>query len=194
MVLDAGTSTSGLYAALTFHHARLEASGRHLLSTLQLEGSKGARTCLAKFRCELDAHLEAEERWILPAYGRIRPQAKEVICREHEQIRAMADRFARSLDRPPVDEAALHQLLELLNLHCRREEPELYRWAETAIGEPESRAVIQKIETSEVCEVGESRRDAPRSKDIVDEASDESFPASDSPAWFIRRESRSIPR
>jgi hypothetical protein len=152
MVLDAGTSTSGLYAALTFHHARLEASGRHVLSTLHLEGPSGAKRSFVKFKRELDAHLEAEERWVLPAYGLIRPQAKEVICREHEQIRAMADRFARSLDTRRVDEPALCQLLELLGLHCRREEPELYRWAETAIGEPESRAVIQRIETSEFCE------------------------------------------
>ena len=154
MVLDAETNTSGLYAALMFHHARLEASGRHVLSTLHLEGRHGARTCFAQFKRELDAHLEAEEKWVLPAYGRIRPQAKEVICREHEQIRSVADRFARSLDTPPADEPALHQLLELLGLHCRREEPELYRWAETAIGEPDSLAVIQKIETSEICYEG----------------------------------------
>jgi hypothetical protein len=151
MVLQSEANSSGLYAALTFHHARLETSGRHVLSALHLEGPRAAKASFAKFRCELDAHLEAEEAWVLPGFARVDPESSQAICAGHAQIRKVSDAVARSLEAPPADESAMHELLELLDLHCRREEHELYRWAETGIGESESRAVIQKIEMSELC-------------------------------------------
>jgi hypothetical protein len=150
--LGSEPSCSGLYAALTFHHARLETSGRHVLSTLHLEGPAAAKLTFAGFRCELDAHLEAEEAWVLPAFARVEPEASQAICADHAEIRVATDVVARSLDAPPVNEPAMYKLLELLQLHCRREETQLYRWAETGVGEPESRAVIQKIEMAELCE------------------------------------------
>src|SRR4051794_6095155 len=143
------TSSSGLYGALTFHHARVETSGRHALTTLRLEGIEAARPSFDAFRRELEGHLEAEERWMLPSFARFDPQACEAIRLEHARIRDGIARASRSLDARAADERPLHELLELLVLHCQREESELYRWAETAIGEEESRAVLQKIEIAE---------------------------------------------
>jgi hypothetical protein len=155
MVLGSQSSVSGLYAAMTFHHARLETSGRHVLSTLHLEGRAAAQRSFDAFRRELEAHLEAEERWVLPAFARVEPNASEDILTEHGQIREAAGAAERSFDdrtdgpgKAP-DERPMHELLELLCEHCRREESNLYRWSETAIGEPESRAVLQKIEAAE---------------------------------------------
>jgi hemerythrin len=150
MTLGAEPSSSGLYAALYFHHARLEASGRHVLSTLRLEGPAAARGAFKTFKCELEAHLEAEERWVLPGFARAEPEAYEAIREEHMLIRQMSESLTWSAATVASDERTLHELVDLLLAHCRREEQTLYRWAETAIGEPESRAVLQKIEAAEL--------------------------------------------
>jgi Hemerythrin HHE cation binding domain len=152
MVAGSDPSTSGLYGALTFHHARLEASGRHALSMLQIEGSSGARASFRAFERELIAHFEAEETWVLPAFARARPQAYEAVRAEHAQLRSAVDAVARSFGANAADQRALHDLLERLLELWRREEGDLYRWAETAIGESDSRAVIQKIEAAELGE------------------------------------------
>jgi len=55
MILPAIVIGAGLYAALTFHHARLEAKARHVLATLQLGGADAARESFASFNRELAA-------------------------------------------------------------------------------------------------------------------------------------------
>jgi hypothetical protein len=108
MVAGPDPSTSGLYGALTFHHARLEASGRHALSMLQIEGSSGARASFRAFERELIAHFEAEETWVLPAFARARPQAYEAVRAEHAQLRSAVDAVARLFGANAVDQRALH--------------------------------------------------------------------------------------
>jgi hypothetical protein len=134
---------------LIYHHARLEASGRHVVSTLQLEGPAAARTFFGAFKRELDAHLEAEETWVLPPFAGVRKQVYEAVCADHVEIRRAADLAEKSLDAGSTDDHPLHRLLALLEENCRREESDLYRWSETAIGEHDSRAVLQKIEAAE---------------------------------------------
>jgi Hemerythrin HHE cation binding domain len=152
MVVGPDPNTSGLCAALSFHHARLETCGRHVLSMLQAHGSSGARASFGSFQRQVIGHLEAEETWLLPAFARARPQACETIRAEHARIRGALDALARSFDANAADHRALHDLLERLLEHGRREEGDLYRWAETAISESDSRAVIQKIEAVELGE------------------------------------------
>ena len=147
--LESCSCSSGLYAALTFHHARLEAKARHVLATLQLEGPDAARKSFASFKRELDAHFEAEETWVLPAFARARPEASAEIGAEHARIRHAVQAFERS---GGADEQMLHELLDLLLNLCRLEERDLCKWSETAIGEAESRAVLQRIEEAELAE------------------------------------------
>jgi hemerythrin superfamily protein len=150
-MIGAGTaSSSGLYGALTFHHARLEASLRHVISELHLAGTTAAKEAFGTFERELDAHLEAEETWLLPPFERVRPQAGESIRLQHVKVRAADARARLELGKGAADDRPLHELLELLDQHCRNEESDLYRWAETAIGEQDSRAVLQKIEAVEL--------------------------------------------
>lgn len=150
-MIGTGTaSSSGLYGAFTFHHARLEASLRHVISELHLAGAGAAKAAFGTFERELEAHLEAEETWLLPSFERVRPQAGETIRLQHVKVRAADARARSELDKAPADDRPLHELLQLLEVHCRNEEGDLYRWAETAIGEQDSRAVLQKIEAGEL--------------------------------------------
>jgi hypothetical protein len=119
---------------------------------LQAHGSSGARASFRSFERQIIAHLEAEETWLLPAFARARPQACETVRAEHARIRGSLDAVARSIDANAADHRALHDLLQHLLEHCQREEGDLYRWAETAISESDSRAVIQKIEAAELGE------------------------------------------
>jgi hypothetical protein len=143
-------SSSGLYAALMFHHARLDADLRHVIATLRLEGPAPAKTTFGRFQRELDAHLEAEETWLLPSYTRAKPRAAKAVLVQHTKVRSSASRAATSLGAQCSDEQPLQELYDVLALHCRCEESDLYKWSETAIGEEASRAVIQKIESEEL--------------------------------------------
>jgi hypothetical protein len=149
-------SSSGLYGALTFHHARLDADLRHVLATLRFEGPVAAKITFDAFRRELDAHLEAEETWLLPPYERAKPVAGEAVRAQHVVVRSTAALAATSLDARSADEHALHTLYLVLTRHCRSEECDLYRWCETAICEKDSRAVLRMIEAEELR--GGSRR------------------------------------
>src|SRR6266511_4020138 len=114
MIAGHEASSSGLYGALTFHHARLETLGRHVLSTLHLEGRSGAQAAFSSFKRELDAHVEAEERWLLPAFARAKSAACESLVAEHARLRVASDLAAAALDTETIDERPMHALLELL--------------------------------------------------------------------------------
>src|SRR5689334_13209540 len=101
-------SSSGLYGAMTFHHARLEASLRHVLAMLRLEGPVAAQSSFETFRRELDAHLEAEERWLLPPFERARPIAGEAVRAQHVMVRSGVMRAADVLATRSVDERPFH--------------------------------------------------------------------------------------
>jgi hemerythrin superfamily protein len=148
-------SASGLQGALTFHHARLETIGRHALSTLRLEGPAAARASFDSFKRELDAHLEAEEAWILPPYRRRKRDVCDRIRTDHTELRCLADAVARGLESGARDEEPLRKLLELLAEHGRLEESDCYRWSESGIDEIASKSVLRKIEAAEL--EGESK-------------------------------------
>jgi hypothetical protein len=120
------------------------------MSMLRLEGTAAAQANFEVFRRELDAHLEAEETWLLPPFELVKPHVADACRVQHAKVRSAAALAAQALASRTVDETPLYVLDQLLCQHCRDEEGDLYRWCETAIGEQASRAVLRKIEAVEL--------------------------------------------
>lgn len=128
--VDVPQRAGGLRALLLpDHHDGLQL----LLEELLLEeprayGPTGQRLW-RRFREEFQAHVQAEERWLLPRYLRAQPADASLVRAEHREL---ARRVAE------LDHAfALHagtaqktlQLMQLLRVHERREEQGLYAWS-----------------------------------------------------------------
>ena len=149
MTIGSKCTVSGLCAAMTFDHAKLDTGGRHVVSLLLCEGQEAACQAWRPFLEELLVHLDAEEASMLPAFRREKPEACASILSDHAGIRRAAEVVTRSFECLDADERILRQLLHLLELHGRKEEDDLYPWSETGLGEHESRAVIERIEKTE---------------------------------------------
>jgi hemerythrin superfamily protein len=135
---------------MTFHHARLEAIGRHVLSILRLEGAQAAQESWQAFKEELFAHFEAEENWMLPGFARTKSVVADSVRADHDRLRGIASSLVLRVDTRAADEAKLRDLLAALATHLRAEEADLYPWSETAVREPESREVLRKVEAAEL--------------------------------------------
>lgn len=154
MIPATETTPSGLCPAMSFHHARVEAAGRHALSMLRLEGATGALGSFRDFQRELDAHFAAEEKWMLPSYVAQKPQAAERIRADHESLRAELAKIAAGFEALQVDERVFAELLERLTAHAQLEEMDFYQWADATLEQSSTRAVICAIEASELGTAG----------------------------------------
>src|SRR6266542_2528974 len=97
MMTGSESTLSGLSAALTFDHARLETCGRHALSLLHCAEEDACRASWTIFRKRLFAHLEAEEKWILPEFEAARPDACAAVRAGHARIRHAMEKVGASL-------------------------------------------------------------------------------------------------
>lgn len=87
--------------------------------------------------CELEskllAHLEAEERFILPAFARVDREEAVALVREHGTIRELVIELGVAVELHYARLAPFERLAEFLRAHAAREEALLYRWAATML-------------------------------------------------------------
>lgn len=77
------------------------------------------------------AHLDGEERDLLPAYADHAPEDAQVILREHAAVRKALAEMEIGTDLHLVRADAVGAFLDLLRAHAERENRGLYRWAAT---------------------------------------------------------------
>jgi len=127
-------SEESLYTFMTKNHAQLETMFQGLLDAMAV-GAPDA----AKLWTELDhgllAHLEAEERYVLPAFARIDRAAAREILREHGQIREQLLELGVAMDLHALRFAPSQEFIRLLRSHAAREDALLYQWADTRLEE-----------------------------------------------------------
>ena len=116
-------------------HERLDALLGKLLETF-LDGDPGdVRAMWTRFDAALSAHLEAEERQLLPLFARTHPAEAAGLLAEHAQLRRSLDDLGVSVDLHAVSLEAARAFVGELRAHARREDALLYRWSDGIVGD-----------------------------------------------------------
>ena len=76
------------------------------------------------------AHLEAEERYVLPAFAHIDREEARALLREHGLIRERLLELGVAVDLHLGRYEAGRELVDMLRAHADREDKLLYRWAD----------------------------------------------------------------
>lgn len=142
-------TTSGLCAAMRFDHERLEIGARHLLECVLYGRADVVERAFLRFRAEMMAHLEAERRYLLPAFEAERPDSAKRIRDDHVLIHALIATIGEQIARRSVMPAIVRKLVDALHANGQREIAELYPWAEGGVGIEESRAALELIHQAE---------------------------------------------
>lgn len=142
-------STSGLCAAMRFDHERLEIGARHLLECVLFGRADVVERAFSRFCVEMLAHMEAEQKYLLPVFERERPEAAKAIHDDHALIRALLATIAQQIARRAATPDVIRKLVEALGGNGKREVGELYPWAESGVKAEDSRAAIELIRKAE---------------------------------------------
>ncbi len=118
-----------LYSYMSHSHEYLEGLYARLLEAMAINAPD-----LRELWTELDhgvlAHMEAEERFVLPAFARFDRDEAVGLLRDHGKIREQLLELGIAVDLHAIRYESSRELVELLRAHARREESLLYRWAD----------------------------------------------------------------
>lgn len=142
-------TTSGLCAAMRFDHERLEIGARHLLECVLFGRADVVERAFSRFCGEMLAHVEAERRYLLPAFEKEKPAEAKLIHDDHALIRALLATIAEQIARRSTSPDTIRRLIEALKANGAREIAELYPWAETGVEPADSKAALELIRQAE---------------------------------------------
>ena len=111
-------------------HERLDALFVKLLEEFREGDPKKVRAMWTRFETGLSAHLQAEERHLLPLFAGVEPAEAAGLLAEHATFRKRLDELGVGVDLHVVSLAIALEFVESLRAHARRENRLFYRWAE----------------------------------------------------------------
>lgn len=111
-------------------HVRLEALFAETLRRLAQDDRDETRAAWNAFERGLEAHLDAEEKLILPAFAYAHPAEAEAIRAEHGGLRAELLRLGVDVDLHAIRLDAASDFIRRLRDHAVREDALMYRWAD----------------------------------------------------------------
>ena len=121
---------SVLYAYMMHSHDHLRTLYVKLLAAMEANAPSEVRTLWAELDHELLAHMEAEERFVFPAFAKVDHQEALALLREHGQIRELLFDLGVAVDLHCLRYERSSELIRMLLHHAGREEILLYRWAD----------------------------------------------------------------
>ncbi len=125
---------NSLYTFMTDNHARLEMQFERLLDAMAA-GSPDARELWTELDHGLLAHMEAEERYVIPAFASVDHAGAREILDDHAQIRAQLLDLGVAMDLHRLRFETSREFIRILRSHAAREDNLLYRWADTRLDE-----------------------------------------------------------
>lgn len=121
---------AGLDRSLREDHEALEGLAATIIQRVEEGDREDIANAVTAMEASILAHLEGEERDLLPRYARENPVEAAAILREHAAIRKNLTELDVSTDLHLLRATALRSLVESLRTHAQRENAGMYRWAE----------------------------------------------------------------
>ena len=122
-------------------HQHLRDQVTRLLAALQADARADATALWNEFEHKLLDHMEAEERFVLPAFAHVDYGEAAAVLRDHGLIRESLLELGIAVDLHYIRFERSQSFIDLLFRHAEREESLLYRWADDRL----SPGVIQAI-------------------------------------------------
>jgi hemerythrin-like domain-containing protein len=126
-------------------HLQLEVLFDCLLAAVEAHATAEAADLWSAFDVRLRAHLELEDRYLIPAFARDYPDDAARLLAEHDLIRASLQKLSVAFERRLKRTDSIHRFAELLRLHAAREDQMLYPWAEQNIAAEASAKVLERF-------------------------------------------------
>jgi hemerythrin superfamily protein len=121
-----------LFTYMADHHARLDRLFDTLLDAMRA-GAPDLRDIWSELDRGLMAHMEAEERYVLPAFARVDRDEAMALLREHGKIREQLLELGVAIDLHVIRWPRSEEFVRMLRSHAAREENLLYRWADAQL-------------------------------------------------------------
>jgi hemerythrin-like domain-containing protein len=140
-------SDESLYAYMTASHRALSGQFEQLLAAMEANAPDATALWNALDR-ELRAHMDSEERFILPAFAHVDPAEARALLAEHARFRELLLELGVAVDLHCIRAELSRAFIDLLRDHAAREDELLYRWAETRLSPGLAHAVRRTIQAS----------------------------------------------
>jgi len=118
-----------LYTFMVRSHQHLDELYAQLLSAMESD-APDVQALWTRFDHELLAHMEAEERYVLPRFAHVDENEAMALLREHGMIRGQLLEIGVAVDLHAARYTRALELVEQLRAHAGREDHLLYRWAD----------------------------------------------------------------
>lgn len=126
-------------------HRHLEEAGKRLIDAVTADDRTDTLTLWRELEKQLLAHLEAEERYMLPAFARADREEAVALLRQHGEIREQLLELGVAVELHRLRVPMLAEFVELLQDHADREERLMYAWAKALLDDKISEPVRRHV-------------------------------------------------
>lgn len=130
-----------------FHHdhRRLDTLFDELLNRMHVDDTAGAREAWTAFDDGLMAHLEAEEKFMIPIFEHRDPVEAQALLADHATIRALLAELGVMLEIHALRETKVEEFVGFLRAHAAREEAALYQWVDSDLPEAPKASILERL-------------------------------------------------
>jgi len=116
-------------------HRELEGLFQRILDAFEANDREAVAALWTQFDDQLNAHLNAEERFFIPSLMTTNERAARAILQEHRLFRSRLLEFAAQVDLHVIRLEAARTFIDELRAHAAHEDRVLYGWADQHLPE-----------------------------------------------------------
>jgi Hemerythrin HHE cation binding domain len=137
-----------LFTFMRTSHAQIHRDLARLMAAVEVDARADIHSNWVVLESELLAHMEAEERYVLPAFARIELGEARALLAEHASLRDQLLELAVAVELHYARIEMCEKLVATLEAHIKRETALLYRWAATRLDDRLGLAARRHIEAA----------------------------------------------